>query len=193
MPPSPRRQRIRRIARNLVIVLAAGCIGRNIVSYSPEEDDTAIAAIASTWSASTPALSISLCEDPTALEPDQPCQVQHMVRGEGRGRRHEEDNGSIGCGGCPFAAVAFVKGTASGAGLPGTGPVAIAGEVRLSFANPDDPYEFPYQVVLKCIDPLQPCSLFGTLQEDGTLELDSNTGDTVAPVALARTGTATCP
>jgi hypothetical protein len=71
-------------------VLAAGCIPGEEASYSPEEDDAAIAAIASTWSASSPAISLSLCEDANAPEPDNTCQVEHVVRGGGRGRRHEE-------------------------------------------------------------------------------------------------------
>ena len=193
MALSLRRQRIHRITRNLAIVLLAGCIPGETASYSPEEDDTAIAAIESSWSGSSPALSLSLCEDVNAPEPDNTCQVQHAVRGGGRGRRHEESNGSIGCGGCPFAAAAFVRGTASGTGLPGTGTVAVAGEITLSSFSADDPYAFPYHVELRCVDPGQTCSLFGTLNEDGTLELTSSADATATPVALARTGTATCP
>jgi hypothetical protein len=190
MPPrSSHRQRFVRVLRNLAIVLAAGCIGPE-ASYSPEEDDAAIAAVASTWSASSPALSLSLCEDVDAPEPDNTCQVEHAVRGGGRGRRHEERHGSVGCGGCPFGAAAFVRGTVSGAGLAGT--AAVAGEVTLGSFT-DDPYAFPYHVELRCVDPGQDCFLTGTLHEDGTLELTTSPDFNAPAVTLARTGAATCP
>ena len=192
MPPrSSRRHRSLRALRNLALVLAAGCIPGEEASYSPEEDDAAIAAVASTWSASSPAISLSLCEDVNAPEPDNTCQVEHVVRGGGRGRRHEERHSSVGCGGCPFGAAAFVQGTISGIGMAGT--AAVAGEIAMGRAVDGDAYAFPYHVTLQCVDPGQDCFLTGFLHEDGTLELDGISSQGASTVTLARTGAATCP
>lgn len=171
-------------------MLAAGCIGPE-ASYSPEEDDAAIAVVASTWSAASPALSLSLCEDVDAPEPESTCQVEHVVRGGGRGRRHDERHGGVGCGGCPFGAAAFVRGTVSGIGMAGT--AAVAGEIAMGRAVDGDAYAFPYDVTLQCVDPGQDCFLTGFLHEDGTLELDGTSSLDTSTVTLTRTGAAACP
>ena len=177
-----------RALRSLGFVLIVGCLGDS-VSYAPADDDAAIAAIESSWSATGSDLVVTLCEDVDAPPSDNDCQVEHVVRGDGRGEAHTEEHGGVGCGGCPFAAAAFVKGTVSGAGLPT--PVSVTGEITLSATADDDPYAFPYDVQLRCDAPGATCSFFGTLFEDGTLELAG--GATLPAGPLARTGAASCP
>ena len=187
MSRPPRRRKLPRLLCHLAIVLGSGCLLGDEVSYSPQEDDAAIVAIASTWVGAS--FSLSLCEDLDAPEPDNTCQVDHAVRGGGRGRRHVETHGGVGCGGCPYEAVAFVRGAASGTGLPGT--VAVEGEITLGRTPDDEPYAFPYLVQLRCVTPGQTCALSGTLSEDGTLELTVDVDLSSASVTLPRTGPTT--
>lgn len=155
-------------------------------------------AIASTWAApGAGGASLFLCEDVTAVPDDNTCQVEHVVRGGGRGIAHEQEHGG-GCGGCPFANVAYVHGSLDGGGLPG--PVAVTGAVTLApGAGADTAYDFPYSVRLQCVDPAAPCTIYGTLEEDGRLELElpnaltGTAGSTGTTHLLTRTGAATCP
>jgi hypothetical protein len=170
----------------LVIVFVVGCLSDS-TSYSPEDDTTAMDAIESTWSVGD--LVVTLCEDLTAPDVDEnACDVEHVVRGDGRGREHSEDHGGVGCGGCPFAAAAYVKGTVSGGGLPT--PVSVTGEIMLSYGSSDDPYAYPYDVTLQCDAPGTSCAFYGTLHENGMLEIRSGT---VAAATLPRMGAASCP
>jgi hypothetical protein len=167
-------------------VLVVGCLS-DTASYSPEDDTMAMTAIESTWSSGD--LVVSLCEDVTAPDADEnDCDVEHVVRGDGRGREHSEDHGGVGCGGCPFSAVAFVKGTVSGGGLPT--PVSVTGEITLSATSSDDPYAYPYDVQLRCDAPGTSCTFYGTLDENGMLEIRSGS---VAAATLGRTAPASCP
>jgi hypothetical protein len=180
--------RLRRRYRNLAIVILAGCLGRYDNEYSPAQDDMALAAIASAWAGG--GMTLSLCEDVAAPDSDNTCQVEHVVRGGGRGSAHEETHGGGGCGGCPFGNAAYVKGTASGGGLTGT--VNVAGEIRLGTSIEHEPYAYPYAIQLHCTDPGQSCTLDGTVYEDGSVELERRDGGTGIAM-LARTGPAACP
>jgi hypothetical protein len=171
---------------HVLVIVFAGCLG-DTVSYSPQEDDDAINAIVYQFSApGTAGLTVALCEDVDAVEDTNNCQVQHTVRGGGRGRRHEEDQGGVGCGGCPFATVAFVTGTVSGGSF--TAPQKVKGEVTLGYGTSDDPYAFPYRVTLTC-EGTPGCYLTGMLEEDGSLEITTPN----AEVTLVRGAEASCP
>ena len=170
-------------------LIAFGCLSDS-VSYSPEADTEAFTAIASTWSAD--GVTLSLCEDVTAVEQTGNCIVDHTVRGGGRGRRHDEDHSGVGCGGCPFSNMAYVTGTVSGGGLPAD--TVVEGSVSLG-VTAGGPYGFPYVVSLTCVDPEHPCQLGGRLDADGSLELTDYgaVGSAEAQRTLVRTSAATCP
>lgn len=169
-----------------LVIVFAGCLSDS-VSYSPQRDDDAINAIVYVFAApGAGGLTVALCEDPDAVEDANTCQVQHTVRGGGRGRRHEEESGGVGCGGCPFATVAFVTGTVSGGTF--TTPQMVKGEITLGYGTGDDPYAFPYRVTLSC-EGTPSCYLTGMLEEDGSLQITSSG----AEVVLARGGEASCP
>ena len=185
MSPLHRRRLSRRTAQ-LSLILVVGCLGADWVAYSPEQDDEMMAALTRVWSADT--LTVSLCEDVAAPESDNTCQVEHVIRGGGRGRRHEEYHGNVGCGGCPYDAVAYVKGTVSGGSF--TTPVAVVGEVYPGFEAPAErPYAYPFRVVLRCRD--GGCAFDGFVQEDGRLQLIDSSSN--ATTELAPGGAASCP
>lgn len=166
------------------VVVVAGCLS-DTTSYTPEKDDEAMSALVHQFTApGTAGLTVVLCEDIDATEDTNTCQVEHTVRGGGRGRRHEEESGGAGCGGCPAANVAYVKGTVSGGNF--TAPQTVKGEVSLG--GGDDPYGFPYRVTLTC-DGTPSCFLTGDLAEDGSLQLT----DSGAEVVLVRGAAASCP
>ena len=171
-----------------LLIIGTGCLTDSI-TYSPDKDDDAMAVIASRWT-SPSGLTLSLCEDVSAPEQGGGCDVEHVVRGGGRGRSHEEERG-IGCGGCPSRNLAVVNGFISGGGLSGT--VMVKGEVTLGGLGDENPYEFPYNVSFTCVG--QPCSFQGTLEEDGSLELTSYDSTTATSVITALTvvGPASCP
>lgn len=181
---------------HVLVIVAAGCLS-DTFSYSPQQDDEAYNSIALVFSApGTGGLTLALCEDLAAVEDTNTCQVEHTVRGGGRGRRHEASHGGGGCGGCSAATVAIVTGTVSGGGL--TAPRMVKGEILLGRAiSGDDPYGFPYEVALTCEGTTTPCSLRGTLEEDGSLQVtfnDSSMGG-VGPSSLVMSPTAeaSCP
>lgn len=167
-------------------------------SYSPEQDDVAMAAIASAWS-EPGGLTLALCEDvaraPEWTGPD--CGTEHLVRGGGLGLRHtERHDGSCAMGGCLFAAEAWVRGTASGAGL--VGDVPVSGTVYLQRSSEDDPYGYPYSMSLDCDDVEAPCHIGGDLEGTGALTATlvvgpSGPGQAETRHALVRTGAAVCP
>jgi hypothetical protein len=167
-------------------------------SYSPEQDDVAMAAIASAWS-EPGGLTLTLCEDvaraPEWTEPG--CGIEHLVRGGGLGARHtERHDGSCAMGGCLFSTAAWVRGTASGAGL--AGDVPVSGTVYLQSSSEDDPYGYPYSLSLTCDDANAPCRIGGDLEGSGALAATlalgpSGPGQGETRHALVRTGAAVCP
>lgn len=179
---------IRRHSNLVLVVLAAGCLSDS-VEYTPEQDIQAFDDIARAWSAPD-GLALSLCEDPTAPgpDPDDTCQIEHVVRADGSAPADREEHGG-GCGGCPFSNVAYVRGTLSGTGL--TEPVTVTGLIGLGRGAGDDPYEYPYSVDLTCAAPAD-CGLSGSLDPDGTLTIEyfhgldvSGTSFTFAPAGQA--------
>jgi len=176
----------------VLIIIGAGCLS-DTASYTPAKDDEAMAAIAKVFAApGTGGLTVSLCEDVDAIEDTNNCQVGHTVRGGGRGRRHDQDSGGIGCGGCQYHTVAYVKGTVSGGPL--AGPRAVTGEIQLGLG--ENPYGFPYDVDLDCDDTPSTCQLTGTLAEDGSLQLtfsDNMSAANTVTVDLTAVGEAACP
>jgi hypothetical protein len=176
--------RSRFVVRVLLFTLF-GCLSDD-VAYSPEQDDDAMTSITQSWSSAS--MTMSLCEDIAAIEDDNTCQVAHVVRGGGRGKRHVATHGG-GCGGCPFANVAYVKGTVTGS----AGPMEVVGEVSLASHGNDDPYEFPYDIDLRCTSTESPCSIGARLLANGTIEvIDPNDYRTVIDT-LAPAGAAACP
>jgi hypothetical protein len=165
--------------------------------YSPQRDDSAMQAIASRWSESgAQGYVFSLCEDTqrALAEPADDCQVEHVIRGRGLGRQHTVDSSSEpGCGGCPFANVAYVTGTLSGGGL--AAPVRVTGEVHAG--EELNVYGYPYFMDLHCeAGAAEPCFITATLKSDGTLELSASMGSRAAEVQdrpLVRRAAATCP
>lgn len=169
------------------MLVAASCLSGSD-EYTPQQDTRAMQAITSAWADVGTGYALSLCEDVSAPDSDNDCQVEHVVRGGGRGRTEAANDGGIGCGGCPFAAVAYVTGTLSGPGVTGT--VAVRGEITMSA---DELYAYPYYVSLTCEGAVA-CSASGTLAADGSLEVEITTGagSSATLVVLSRTGAATC-
>jgi hypothetical protein len=173
-----------------VCIALSACFPQSAV-YDADHDDDAMAALTRTWSGG--GATLSLCEDVSvaASTPGDGCQIENVTRGGGLGEAHSEQRG--GCGGCPLANEAFVSGTISGGTLPdGT---AVSGNVFLGSGYDDDPYAFPYTVVLSCTDVAHPCSVTGTLESDGSLHLTVDPGGiatTPAELGLSPTGDATC-
>jgi hypothetical protein len=193
---APAARRRRGLAALGVIVAAFAACGEPTAHYGPAADTRAMTAIASAWS-EPDGLSLALCEDVATAETwtEPHCQVDHAVRGGDLGREHSETHGG-GCGGCPFANVAFVRGTVAGAGLPA--PLEVAGEVRLGGARDDDPYAYPYGLYLRCVDAASPCAVIGTLDGDGRVTATLTLGRPGPRVpekhhVLARSGPAACP
>ncbi len=186
------------VALGAIVAAFAAC-GEHTAHFGPTADDAAMAAIARAWS--EPAgLALSLCEDVARSQawtgPDG-CQVDHVVRGGGLGLEHSETHADgCGAGGCPYRVLAYVRGTAEGAGLPA--PAAVAGTVELQSWRADDPYAHPYTLTLSCTDPASPCGIAGTLGADGAIDAVLTLGapGPGAPEthhALAPAGAATCP
>jgi hypothetical protein len=177
------------------LAVAFACGGDDSARYDAVHDDRAMAAIASHWMA--PEVDLSLCEDfeRSAVEPGpDDCTVDHVVRGGGLGRTHEEEY-EEGCGGCSPGAVAYVRGSASG---PFGMDVAVSGRVVLGRTSSGDPYAFPYGVEVFCDETAEPCSIRGSIDEDGNFSATVVVGP-VGPGhvetghSLTRAGAATCP
>jgi hypothetical protein len=181
-----------------VLALFAMACFTDTVSYTPQQDEAAMATIAQTYQQAGPdGLVLSICEDTARSDPWQPtgsdCQVGHVVKGGGRGVAHTEEHGNVGCGGCPFATVAYVRATADGPALGG--PVSLGGEVVLGDDNA--PYTLPFTISLACEDPNAPCELSGVINVDGsiTATLVVGTGSTAVTTGygLSSAGQAACP
>lgn len=155
----------------LLVASLVVCCGGDTATYSPARDAAAMAAIASAWSeTAVGGLELSLCEDVAAGEawtgPD--CTTDHAVRGGGLGLAHTVEHGG-GCGGgCTYQVTAAVQGTVTSASLGGA--VAVTGFVALAGGMANDPYGYPYRLLLLCEDPAAPCAVTGTLGADGRIE-----------------------
>lgn len=192
----------RRVSGAGLAVIVAGfaaCHGPTSHSYGPVPDAVAMTAIASAWSEAG-GLSLALCEDVARSEasPAGGCQFDHVVRGGGIGAEQTVSH-PFGCGmgGCQFGTVAYVRGTAEVAGLPGG--ATVSGMVFLQGGHADDPYAHPYTMRLDCDDAAAaPCTITGTLAADGHLDATLTLGTPGPGVpetrhALDRTGAAICP
>jgi hypothetical protein len=190
------RRRITGALLGAVVVAFAACHEQVSHSYGPAADAAAMTAIASVWS-QPGGLSVALCEDVARSQASAPdgCLADHVVLGGGV-EQSVSHPGGCGMGGCPFENVAYVRGMAEGAGLPGA--VAVGGMVSLQGGHADDPYAFPYTMRLTCVDTAAPCTVAGTLSADGHLETTLVLGTPGPGVpethhALDRTGPAACP
>lgn len=182
----------RTVKRTLMVAglfMLTGCLPDE-VGYSPEKDDAAMEVILGEFGDGK--LTLALCEDLSAAEaqPNGDCQIDHVVRAGGLGERHHEEHSNIGCGGCPFDVVAFVHGQVAGG--PFGEPVPVRGMVHLGRNYGERPYAFPYYVDLSCEDETAPCSLGGTLYEDGRLELASFDQNHQLDTDLTRLGDTAC-
>ena len=187
---------MRRLILIVLSLLFFACLEES-VSYSPEADDRAMVSLTRAWTQAGGDAAIELCEDLAApdLASNDTCQVENIVRGGSRGTSHSESRGG-GCGGCPFANMAYVKGKVSGGGL--AAPARVSGSVYLGGGSSgDDPYGYPYTVLLTCDDAAAPCRIEGTLEADGSLHLTTEregaTGTLTTDVELTPTGAASCP
>ncbi|MDX2089446.1 MAG: hypothetical protein SFX73_16455 [Kofleriaceae bacterium] len=181
----------RRPSNLFLLVLGVGCLSDS-VHYTHEQDTEALSTNERAWTAPG-GLNLSLCEDVSVPDTEEnDCQVQHVVRGDNRGREHEESTGGVGCGGCPFANVAYVRGTVSGGTF--AQPVTVTGTVSLGYAAGDDPYDYPYAVDMQCMAPAD-CSLGGMLEADGTVNITfaEGLGDAGAQLVFTPGGAASCP
>lgn len=160
------------------------------VSFSPEEDQRAMAILESTWSAGSQGYQLTLCEDRAAADKVAPdgCTLEHVVKGGGRSKAHSENRGGSNCAGCDYQAVAMVKGTLSGGGQ--ASPLQVSGPVF--FRDYNDPYAFPYQLELSCTG-AKACTVTGTLAADGTLTIAVATGGAPTREILGQRTPATCP
>lgn len=157
----------------VALALFATCVSH--VSYTAADDAAAMTSIARTFVDGN-GDSIAIVEDVQDEPADIPgdCQVANVVRGGGRGADHmESGGGGVGCGGCTFVNLAFVRATVTAGGLTGAD---VTGRIGLGTSYDDDPYAFPYDVNLECTDPAMPCEVTGTLDENGALDADVDVG-----------------
>jgi hypothetical protein len=184
---TPRRPPARRFALVALLVAFTACLDHT-ARYDPARDDAAIAAIASAW-AEPSGFALSLCEDLSQAQAatTDTCQVGHVVRGGGRGVAQDVTHPG-GCGGCPLAAQAYVRGVARGAGLVGDVPVVGTADIP---SSGDDSYALPYAIHLRCDDPQQPCTIAATLDAAGRLTITSEPG--IPDRVIDRVGPAACP
>ncbi|HSA23829.1 MAG TPA: hypothetical protein P5076_20375, partial [Myxococcota bacterium] len=176
----------RKLRWGLVIGLALTACSTGKVNFTVAEDDAIMQVLATEFSTLEGSV-LSLCENrelSDAWKDPGGCQEAHVVRGGGRGLAHSEDEpSSIGCGGCPFAVLAYVKGTWTGA--PFAEPVEVEGEVALGdLHEPGGVFGYPFQVYLTCKGDSPACAVIdGELQENGHLALrvHENWADPDAP------------
>ena len=181
---------VKRILMVSGLFLLTGCLPDG-VGYSPEKDDEAMQTILSEFGNAD--MNLSLCEDleTAGAQANGDCQIDHVVRAGGLGEKHHEEHSNIGCGGCPFELVAFVRGQVVGG--PFAEPTPVRGQVHLqTYGASDRPYSFPYYVHVTCEDEAYPCSLEGTLYEDGRFELLVSEQGHQANFDLDRLGASVC-
>jgi hypothetical protein len=148
------------------------------VTYTAAEDAKALSIVEKTWTLQTDDgdIVITLCEDPAPSDVEagieageDGCQIGHVVRGDGSTTsRTEEEAGGVGCGGCPFSTVAFVKGTATGGGF-GVLAQPINGTIFMQTRYDEDPYALPYTLDLQVGDQ----TLTGVISKQGIMRTDN--------------------
>ena len=154
----------------------------------------------SSWESSTgDVIQLNLCENREMSdawnEEEGGCQEEHVVRGGARGIEHKEQEVSgIGCGGCPFQVLAYVKGTVQGG--PFSQATEVSGSVSLGdLYDVDKIFQYPYLVYLSCSGDNPACfSLNGELYEDGHLDLEilMSSDSQYQKVKLSLSGPAAC-
>jgi len=176
-------------------LLAAACLSSS-TSYDPARDDQVVAVATGDYAAGgAGALTLVLCED-LAREAEwtgPACDLEHVVKGGGRGLAHRESHSGAECGGCPFQAAVLVRGQVAGG--PFASPFQVEGAVWLQDPRSRHPYDLPYQVDLRCRDGQQPCTIEGSVDAAGHLELKVSVGVPAGATlhALDRVGAPTCP
>lgn len=174
-----------------VLCVVLGCSSR--AHYGPEQDVEALSRIVGRWASADGAVTLTLCEDveTAQAEPADGCGVEHVARGDGSGPAHEtEYSNNIGCGGCQFAAVAYVRGTLVRDGRERP----VRGEVWLGDGSDADPYALPYRLELDCEEATDTrCGAAGTLDEEARMALTLEEGGSTTPApALRLAGPAPC-
>lgn len=176
-----------------LLAVGAGCL-TDSVTYTRQQDTLAIVAIESHWTIAGGG-SLQLCELITTHDEDDTCAVDHVVHSGDNSIPSSHERG--GCGGCPLAVQAPVFGSIDLG--DGSGPRAVQGVVNLQSGYDDDPYAFPYQLDLSCVDDANPCTIGGTLDGFGGVHVeyyDAPAGQAIRPdvtLDLARVGPAACP
>ncbi len=162
-----------------LLLIGLGAIvacGTTSITFTKEKDNSVMQEVQSVWeSREDNNIQLSLCEDmERSDEWNEPggCQEAHVVRGMGRALEHKEQEPSgVGCGGCPFMVMTYVKGTIQGG--PFTEPTPVAGTVSFGdLYDVEKIYHYPYEIYLYCTDEPSSCeSINGSLSESGDLEL----------------------
>jgi hypothetical protein len=153
--------------------------------YTPELDEKAMTALTGSWRELDQGWSLRLEEDLTraARATTDSCQIEHVLRGQRLGRKHQAAPPAGGCGGCPHAAVAYVRGELrTPAGVAWT----VTGQVLVHSASAANAYAFPYNLQLGCADVRQPCGASGTIERGGEVDLRVIEGEPRALNASAR-------
>lgn len=185
----------------VVMALLMACGGDSeSVTFTKEKDNTVMAEVESSWHGEVgqDSILLSLCEDREKTDAwNEPgdCQDLHVVRGGDRGIEHtEEEPQGCSMGGCPFDVDTYVRGTLSGTFFDHEVPVA--GHVWFgNLYDSDKIFAHPYHLSLVCTDDPVSCDhITGTLDKDGTLNLEITLSGSDVPMTVTaqRTGDASC-
>lgn len=185
----------KRLCCLLAVALTMACPGVGDHEYGPTQDAEAMQRVLGVWSTSDGSTVLTLCEDVEKADETAAmqggCNYDHVVR-PGRGEdRVVADQGGVGCGGCPFALTAFVRGELQHASL--VEPVQIWAEVDLGRAEQSDPYALPYLLSLSTVD--RKWEFHGEIDQQGDLRLSQSYGPELlqGEFDLRLGGAAACP
>ncbi len=162
---------LRHVALSCVLLLL-WCCGSGSISFSPEDDATALGRIQRAWQGKIgeEPLSLSLCED-TARNADfivDDCTYAHIVRSENPTPARTIDRASGGCESCFFGVLTHVRATM---GLADGSEIHLTGLVSLGTAFEEDPYAGDYGLLLYADEAMSDVAMEGRIQADGTLIL----------------------
>ncbi len=194
LPPGRLRLRIM-----MILIAALVACGTSSITFTEKKDQSVMDELESVWeNPEQDAIVLTLCEDKEMSDKwdgQESCQESHVVRGEGRSIEHtEQESSGVGCGGCPFEVLAYVKGTIEGG--PFSQAASVAGSVSFGdIYDVDKIFTYPYHVYLTCTGDAPACfSVSGELFEDGHLELEylKDVNSEYKMFNLSRTGPSGC-